>query len=112
MRATRPGSRLPAPAAQSILGGRAPQGQPCGLPLTRLAALTGPPDQETTLSIGCKDKSGPATDHADDRSQPSRPCRAGGGATSGCSRSPSSPIPQVDARTKTGTGPDEYSVRR
>ena len=98
MRATAPW--LPAPDAQSILGGRAPQGPPCGLPLTRLAALTGPPAQETTLSIGCRDKSGPATDHADDNRQPSRPCRAGGGATVGVF-----PIPprgrshKIDART-------------
>ena len=91
---------LPAPAAQSVPGGQAPQGQPCGLPLTRLTALTGPPAQETTLSIGCKDESGPATDHADDNRQPSRPCRAGGGATVGVF-----PIPprgrshKIDART-------------
>ena len=64
------------------------------------AALTGPPAQEPTLSIGCKDESGPATDHADDNRQPSRPCRAGGGATVGVF-----PIPprgrshKIDART-------------
>jgi hypothetical protein len=97
MRTTAAWSRFPAPAAQSILGGQAPQ--PCGLPLTRLAALTGPPAQETTLSIGCKGKCGPTIAYANDSTQPSQPCRAGGRATVGEFPVTLRGRPKIDART-------------